>query len=140
MNAYFIGCKTLMLTAGFNWPVDDVKLQLVDGAQWAPTAATGEDSNQFVAAFLAAIPVGARIGPAVSLANKTVVGNDFKADNVTIPGVAGVTVEWAVFYKGGGAEASTPLLFAYDTATGLPLTPNGLDVVAEFPPEGIGWI
>lgn len=140
MNAYFIGAKTLMLTGLFNWPVDDVKIQLVDAGAWNPTPASGEDSAQFNAAFLSDIPVGARIGPAVSLTGKTVTGNDFKAANATIPGVAGTTAEWAVFIKTAGTEATSPLLFAYDTATGLPLTPNGLDVIAEFPPEGIGWI
>jgi len=35
--------------------------------------------------------------------------------------------EWVCFV-GGATEASAPLMLAFDTATGLPVTPNGSDI------------
>lgn len=43
----------------------------------------------------------------------------------------------AVFYKHVSTDANSPLLAYFDTATGLPLLPNGGDVQITFNAEGL---
>lgn len=63
-------------------------------------------------------------------------------DNTTDPApafaaVSGATVEVLNFYKDTGNEATSNLICFFDTATGLPLTPNGGDVNVTFSASGI---
>ena len=50
------------------------------------------------------------------------------AADTTFTSVSGDTVEAIVLYKDTGDAATSPLIAYIDTATGLPLTPNGGDV------------
>ena len=57
------------------------------------------------------------------------------ADDVTItavPGAAGVCDYICIFKDDGVADASSPLLALIDTATGLPVTPNGGDITIQW--------
>lgn len=83
------------------------------------------------------------IGTAYTLAAKTVgtVGAGV-FDNTTDPApaftaVSGATVEALVFYKDTGTPSTGNLICFFDTATGLPLTPNGGDVNVTFSASGI---
>ena len=52
--------------------------------------------------------------------------------------LTGVTsVEWLVVFKFITTAADSPFLAAWDTATGLPLTPNGADVTVVWNASGI---
>lgn len=78
-----------------------------------------------------------------TLANKTigtVAAGVF--DNTVDPApafaaVSGATVESLVFFKDTGTPSTSNLLWYFDTATGLPLTPNGGDVNVTFSGSGI---
>jgi len=47
------------------------------------------------------------------------------------------SVEWLVVFKFVSAASDSPFLAAWDTATGLPLTPNGADVTVVWNASGI---
>ncbi len=50
---------------------------------------------------------------------------------------AGAALDIAVFYKNTGTPATSPLLLYVDTATGLPITPTGLDIDGVFDVAGL---
>ena len=63
-------------------------------------------------------------------------------DNTTDPApafaaVTGATVEDVVMFKDTGTPTTSNLICYWDTATGLPLTPNGGDVNVTFNASGI---
>jgi hypothetical protein len=69
-----------------------------------------------------------------NLANKTITAGVFDADDATFTAVSGANCEALIIYHtdtAGGNTASR--LIAYiDTATGLPILPNGGDIIVRF--------
>lgn len=88
----------------------------------------GADPLNLADEDLADIAAGARIAVSTNLANKTVgavaVGV-FDHDDFTFLAVAGASVESIDYWKDTGVEATSPMIMNIDSATGLPLTPNG---------------
>lgn len=99
---------------------DTIKAVLVDTADY--TVDLVNDAN------LEDIPAGGRLATA-TLANKSVSGRVFDADNPTFSGVTGDPGEALVLYKDTGDE-STSRLIAY--VDGLSFTPDGNDIVASW--------
>lgn len=73
-----------------------------------------------------------RIGTDVALASKTVTNGVADAADVTFSAVSGATVEAIILYKDTGTESTSRLIALIDTATGLPVTPNGGDIVVAW--------
>ena len=48
------------------------------------------------------------------------------------PQVSGSTINAIVIVKDTGTEATSPLIAYIDTATGLPITPNGGDIIVTW--------
>lgn len=118
---------------------DTIKMALVDNgsADGAPDAANDDFWDDQDAGV---------IGTPYTLAAKqigVIAAGVF--DNTTDPApaftaVSGATVESLVFFKDTGSPATSNLLWYFDTATGLPLTPNGGDVNVTFSASGIAKI
>lgn len=56
----------------------------------------------------------------------------FDATDVTFTAVSGATVESFIIFEDDTTDATSSLIVFFDTATGLPLTPNGADVTIQF--------
>lgn len=69
--------------------------------------------------------VAGLVGTAQTLGSKTVTNGVFDAADVTFTSVSGSTVEALIIYKSTGVNSTSPLIAYIDTATGLPVTPNG---------------
>jgi len=73
----------------------------------------------------------AHVGTAQTVGSPTVgvvaVGT-FDHANVTFSSVSGASVESLDYYKDSGSAATSPLICNIDSATGLPVTPNGGDI------------
>lgn len=89
--------------------------------------------------FLSSIPGAARIFTTAALTAKTITSGVFDAADPTNSNVSGASVEAIVLVQSsavtGGADVADTLqrLIAWiDTATGLPLTPNGGDVSIQW--------
>ena len=54
--------------------------------------------------------------------------------------VSGASVESFVVWKDTTVEATSPLMFQFDTAPGLPVTPNGGDITIQWNASGIADI
>jgi hypothetical protein len=75
-----------------------------------------------------------------SLAGKTigsVAVGVFDANDLVFSSLTGDQSEWLVMFKDTGTEATSDMICAWDTLTGLPLTPNGADVTVVMAAGGI---
>lgn len=80
------------------------------------------------------------VGSAVEIgATKTYTGGVFDGADVTFSAVSGASVEAIViFVKNAGANTTWRLVAYFDTGvTGLPVTPNGGDIITAWNASGI---
>lgn len=101
----------------------------------------GADALNLADQDLADITAGARISTSANLSSKTVgvvAAGVFDHGDVTHTAVSGASVESIDYYKHTGTESTSPLLFNIDSATGLPVTPNGGDIT--FAPHANGLL
>lgn len=121
-NTLYDKAREKFLRGQINWDTDSIKVCLVDSAQYTPVYTTHE--------FLSDVPVGAITASGVALVNKTSVSGSADADDVTFTTVTGPQSEYLILYKDvGGVAADSPLIAVIDSATGLPITPNGGDII-----------
>jgi hypothetical protein len=78
--------------------------------------------------FLSDIAAGARIATSAALASKTSTLGVADAADFSWTGVSGAQSEAIVVYKDTGSAATSNLIAFIDTATNLPVTPNGGDI------------
>ena len=86
------------------------------------------------------IPAGARVAESGNLASvtyHTVAAGVLDADNGTISSVSGDEFEKVVLFVETGTESTSYLCIRWDSATGLPGTPNGGDWDWTFNASGI---
>lgn len=107
---------------------DTIKVSMIDTAVWVtPDAATDEDWAD----------ASGEIGTGQTLGTITTVNGTFDAADATFTTVVGNSVENLVIWKDTTTPATSPLLVLFDTATGLPVTPNGGDIVIQWNGSGI---
>ncbi len=124
-NALYDSGRNAFALGDIDWVADDTRLILVDGASYTPNTATHD--------FLDDIPGGARTAVSASMTGKSASAGVCDANDVTFTAVAaGPANEYLVCYKHTGVDATSPLIFIIDTATGLPVTPTGVDIVVRW--------
>lgn len=114
---------------------DTIKAMFIDHADDTPVPAT----DDFIDDILSAARVPA-IASAPALGTKTVgtvAAGVFDAADTTFTALSGDQVESLILFKDTGSEATSKLIAFWDTATGLPLTPNGGDVTVAWNASGI---
>lgn len=107
-------------TESINLINDNIKVVIVDTATYSYSAAHE---------YLDSIPVGERVATSGNLGTKTTTSGVFDAADVTFTGVSGDQSEAVVIYKDTGTASTSPLIAYIDTATGLPVTPGGGDII-----------
>lgn len=123
-NALYDYGRQLFLTGGLNWLTDDIKVVLVDTNDYTVDLSAHQ--------FLSSIPGAARVATSENLTGKTASGGVADADNVTFFTVTGDVCEALVIYKDTGNAGTSPLIAYIDTSTGLPITPNGADIIVNW--------
>ena len=123
-NTLYDYSRQLFLEGGINWITDTVKCVLVNTGSY--TVNTSQHQ------FYSDIPTSSRITVPQTLGSKTTAGGAADASDVTFPAVAGPVISAIVLYIDKGNEQSSPLLAFIDTATGLPITPNGGDIIVTW--------
>lgn len=123
-NTLYDKARQRFLEAQINWMTDTIKCILVDTGAYTPQTAIHE--------HLADIPLSARIAGPVTLTAKATTGGAADAADVTFTSVSGPSIEAIVIYVDTGTEATSPLIAYIDTATGLPITPNGGDIIVTW--------
>ena len=123
-NALYDKGREGFLDGSIDWDTDNIKVVLVDTATYSVNLATDD--------FLDDIPAGERVATSGNLASKTVAAGVADADNITFPTVSGDVSEALVIYQDTGSAATSRLICYIDTATGLPITPNGGDITVTW--------
>lgn len=122
-NALYTKAKQALLEGDFDLSANTVKAVLVDLADYTLDIATHTALDD--------IPAGARVATA-TLASITTTDGVFDAADATFSSVTGDESEALVIYKDTGVESTSLLLLYIDTATGLPITPNGADITVTW--------
>jgi len=136
-NALFTAFRNGQLngTSVVDLDTDTIKAMFIDHADDTPVPAT----DAFIDALLSASRVPA-IASAPALGSKTVgtlAAGVFDAADTVFTALTGDQVESLILFKDTGVEATSKLVAFWDTATGLPLTPNGGDVTVAWNASGI---
>jgi hypothetical protein len=120
-NALYDAARESGLKAGQKLDTDSIKVILIDAADYTVNLATHD--------FLDDIPSAARVATSAALGSKTTAAGVFDAADTLFASATGDPSEALVIYNDTpGTEATKPLLAYIDTATGLPVTPNGGDI------------
>jgi hypothetical protein len=82
--------------------------------------------------YLSQISGGYIVAQSGNLANKTATAGVANADPITLSAVTGSTVSYFVIYHDTGSSSTSDLIAYFDTATNLPLTPNGGDIILQW--------
>lgn len=123
-NALYDKGREGFLDGSIDWDTDTIKAILIDTADYTVNLATDDNLDD--------IPGAARVATSGALASKTVTAGVADAADVTFSAVTGDTVEAIVLYKDTGVESTSRLIAYIDSATGLPVTPNGGDITVQW--------
>ena len=124
-NALYDKGRQGFLDGSIDFDTDDIRAILIDVADYTVNLATHDNLDDVAAA--------ARVAVSGSLTGKTVTDGVADADNVTWTAVTGDVSEAIVLYKHTGTEATSRLIAYIDTAaSGLPVTPNGGDIIVAW--------
>jgi hypothetical protein len=117
-TVFKLGVQAL-ISGGINLSTDTIKVALVRG--YTPNATT----HQFLSDVTGG-GGGTIVATSVALSTVSVALGVFSAANVTFTSVAaGAAAAYLVLYKDTGVAGTSPLIAWIDTATGLPVTPDG---------------
>ena len=116
-NALYAKGRESFLKGEISWNADAIKAVLVDTDQYTVNLAAHQ--------FLSDVPTGARVATSSAFTGKTTGNGIADANDLTYPTVSGPTIEALVIYQDTGDPATSRLIAYIDSATGLPVTPNG---------------
>lgn len=123
-NALYDAGREAFLDGTISWSSDNIKVVLVDTADYTVNLATDTALSDIAAA--------GRVATSGNLASKTVTAGVADAADVTLSAVTGDESEALVIYKDTGVESTSTLIAYIDTATNLPVTPNGGDITIQW--------
>ena len=123
-NALYDAGREAFLAGNLDWDANDIRAILID--EGADTIDLAVDD------FLDDRAGGARIAVSGSFASKTTTAGVADAADVTFSSVSGASVESIDIYKHTGTDSTSNLICNIDTATGLPVTPNGGDITVQW--------
>lgn len=123
-NALYDLGREGFLAGDISWRDDDIKAVLIDVADYTVDLAAHD--------FLDDIPAGARVATSGNLASKTVTAGVADAADITFSTVTGDPSEAIVLYQDTGVAGTSRLIGYIDTATGLPITPSGADIIVSW--------
>jgi len=103
---------------------DDIRCILVDTADYTVDLANHD--------FLDDVPAGARVSTSGAMSGKSTDAGVFDADDVTLSSVSGDEAEAIIIYKHTGVEGTSILIAYIDSGTGLPITPNGGNIIIQW--------
>ena len=137
-NALFTSFRNNQLSSAaavVDFDGDTLKIMFVDHADDTPAPTTDDFIDDI--ASTARVPA---IGSCPTLGTITigsVAAGVFDAADTTFTSLSGDQSESLILFKDTGSEATSRLIGFWDTATGLPLTPNGGNVTVVWNASGI---
>lgn len=124
-NALYDKGRQGFLEGSIDWDSDTIKAVLIDEALYTVDLANHDNLDD--------VPAGARVGTPQTLTGKTVTNGVADAADITFPSVPlHDPVEAILIYKFLTGDADSRLIAYINSATGLPVTPNGGDIAVEW--------
>jgi len=123
-NALYDKGREGFLDGSIDWDTNDIRVILIDVADYTVNLATHT--------FLNEVPAISRVATSGALTSKTVAAGVADAADVVLAAVTGDPSEAIVIYQHTGVETTSRLIAYIDTATGLPVTPNGGDITIQW--------
>lgn len=123
-NALFDSGREGFLDGSIDWDTDNIILDLIDEADDVIDLALDVDRADRATA--------ARVATTGNLGSKTVTAGTADAADPTFSSVSGDVSESLDIAQNTGTLANDRLIGNIDTATGLPVTPNGGDITVTF--------
>lgn len=108
-----------------DWLNDDIRIAFVDSADY--TLNTGEHEYYYEITGESAV-----VAVSGNLSGKNCDYGILDASDETVNTVTGDQFEYIIAHKWTGNANTSPLLFGYDTGSGLPFTPSGSHVQVVF--------
>jgi hypothetical protein len=108
-----------------DWLNDNIKFSFVDSADY--TLNTGE--HEFYDQITGESSI---VGVSGNLSSKNCDYGILDAADETVNSVTGDQFEYIIVWKDSGTPSTSPLLFGYDTASGLPFTPSGSHIQVQW--------
>ena len=121
-NALYPKAKEAFLNADIDMADNTIVIALID---------TDEYSFNTSHQYRSDIPNEAVIATA-TLTNKTTTNGVFDADDATFTSVTGANAEALILFQDTGNASTSRLIAFIDSATGLPILPNGGDIIVAF--------
>lgn len=103
-----------------DWDTNNIKCALIDTADYTVNLATHDNWDD--------VPSAARVAISGNLAGKSVTDGVADATDVVLSAVVGDPCEAIIIFADSGTESTSRLIAYIDSATGLPITPNGGDI------------
>lgn len=122
-NDLYSNARNAFLTGQLDWTTAAIKVVLVDTGQY-----TVDLANHV---HLSDIPAAARVST-TTLTGKSASGGIADAADATFTAVSGNSVEAVVIYEDTGTETTSQLIAYIDSGGGLPITPNGSDILLQW--------
>lgn len=119
-NALYDRGRQGFLAGEIDWDANDIRCILIDEAD--DTINLSTDNALSDRASLS------RVATSSAFTSKTVTAGVADAADVTLSAVTGDQAESIDIYQHTGTESTSLLICNIDTATGLPVTPNGGDI------------
>lgn len=106
------------LNGEIDWSGDDIKVSLVNDSAYTPNTATDQFRDD----------IASVVATSGNLASKTSAAGTADAADVTFSAVSGAEIDYIVIWQDTATPVTSRLIALIDTASGLPVTPNGGDI------------
>ena len=123
-NALYDKARQAFLDGDLDWAANDIKVYLIDTADYRVNLATDDFADDIAGA--------AKVATSGNLAGKSSTNGVADANDVTFTAVSGDVSEALVIWQDSGSQATSRLIAYIDSATGLPVTPNGGDITVAW--------
>jgi hypothetical protein len=123
-NALYDTGRAAFLGADVDWITDNIKVYLIDAADYTVNLSTDDFADDIAGA--------AKVATSGNLGSKTSTAGVADAADITFTAVSGDVSEALVIWKDTGTQSTSQLIAYIDTATGLPVTPNGGDIIVTW--------
>lgn len=123
-NALYDLGREGFLAGDIDFDANDIRIILIDEADDTIDLAADDNLDDRAGA--------SRVATSTALASKTTTAGVADAADKTFSAVTGDVSESIDMYKHTGTESTSRLICNIDTATGLPVTPNGGDITVTW--------
>lgn len=123
-NALYGLGRERFLGGDLDWDAHDFRVILCDNTDYTVSIDVHD--------FLNNVAAGGRVAVSGALASKTKTLGVADAADITFSAVTGDQSESLIIYQHTGTDSTSALAVYIDTATGLPVTPNGGDIQVQW--------